>query len=401
MSRTRANSSGAAPETPHRAVRGSYLSDNVAIDRGNDGTLRYFRQDDPNREEYTYRKPFILELEITRHCNLRCVHCYAEAEDRDFAGELTLAEIGRVLDQAREIGMRELSLTGGEVFCRPDFLNIVDAGLERGFHVRFVTNATLLDDRLLAALCERPIKLITVSLDAVSPEAHERIRGPGTHARAVRAIDRFCEAGLHLSVITAISRLNFGDLDDLLAFCVRRRIDWQVQITSAKGRCPKDITLSPDEYYELGRRVARAIADDPPINIIPMDDLATFSHFPPLNILCRTWQGKCTGGLLNLFVRADGNVTPCSALCFAECVVGNLRRDSLKAICDEERCRKALSWLSAETLTGVCAACPYKLDCRGGCPEILLSMCRVRSENEYCYHRIEQDRILKETLSDA
>ncbi len=400
MSGPGANPSGGAP-SPLRAIQRSYPSDDILIERGGDGEPRYFRADDPHREEYTYRKPFILELEITRRCNLHCVHCYAEADDRSFAGELTLEEISRVLDEARDIGMRELSLTGGEVFCRPDFLDVVDAGIDRGYHVRFVTNGTLLDDELLAGLCERPIKLITVSLDAVSPEAHERIRGPGSHARAAAAIERLGEAGFHLSVITAFSRLNVGEFDDLLDFCVRRRINWQVQITSAKGRCPKDITLSPEEYYELGRKVAAALADDPPIHIIPMDDLATFSHFPPLNLLSRTWQGRCTGGLLNLFIRADGDVTPCSALCFAECVVGNVRRESLKAICDEQRCRKALSWQSIETLTGACATCPFQLDCRGGCPEILLSMCRVRTENDYCYHRIEQDRILRETLSDG
>jgi radical SAM protein with 4Fe4S-binding SPASM domain len=99
---------------------------------------------------------------------------------------------------------------------------------------------------------------------------------------------------------------------------------------------------------------------------------------------------------LNLFVRASGDVTPCSALCFAECIVGNVRRDSLRDICAQERCRHALAWLRAETLTGACATCPFKLECQGGCPEILLSMCQSRTENEYCFHRLEQARILRE-----
>jgi len=401
MGNGKASIGPAAPGPVFRATPCRDISDNVRIERGEDGTLRYFRADDPDGEEYTYRKPFILELEITRRCNLRCVHCYAQAENRDFADELTLDEIAAVLDQAREIGIRELSLTGGEVFCRPDFLDILDAGLRRGFSLRFVTNATLLDDRILAGLCRRPVKLITISLDAVSPEAHERIRGPGSHLPALQALDRLREAGFCLSVITAFSRLNLGEFDDLLAFCAKRGINWQVQITSAKGRCPRDITLSPDEYYELGRKVAEAIAAGPPIHITAMDDLKTFSHLPPLRLLSRSWQGRCTGGLLNLFVRANGDVTPCSALCFAECVVGNLRHERLKAICDEQRCRDALSWLSDRTLTGLCGSCTFKTRCQGGCPEILLSMCHTRTENEYCFHRVEQLRIVKETLSDA
>jgi len=377
------------------------LSDNILIETGADGRARYVRADDPAREEYSYRKPFILELEITRRCNLRCVHCYAEASDGAFPGELTRDEIARVLDDGREIGIREISLTGGEVLCHESFLDVVDDGIARGYDVRFVSNATLVTDEVVAELRRRPIKLVTVSLDAVRPELHERIRGAGTHAPTVRGIERLREAGLNVSVITAFSKLNVDDFDAILAFCVARRLDWQVQITSAKGRCAKAITLAPEEYYALGEKVARAFAAELPINVIPMDDMATFSQLAPLDALSRTWQGRCTGGLLNIFVRANGDVTPCSALAFAPCIVGNVRTESLKTICGEERCRDALAWLTPDALTGVCADCAFKEDCHGGCPEILLTMCADRTENEYCYHRIEQARILDDVFGGA
>lgn len=382
-----------------RAMPCEFMSDSVLVERRADGELRYFRADDPNRREYTYRKPFILELEITRRCNLKCVHCYAEAQDKAFADELTLEEIHTVLDDGRDLGIRELSLTGGEVFLRPDFLSIIDAGLQRSYNVRFVTNATLLTGGLLGQLCRRPIKLITISLDAITPAVHERIRGPGSYAPAVRGIRRLVDAGFAVSIITAFSRLNISEFDALLEFCAACGVNWQVQITSAKGRCPREITLSPDEYYELGRKVAAAYVAALPIQIIPMDDLATFSQLGPLSRLSATWQGRCTGGLLNIFVRANGDVTPCSALAFEQCVVGNIRRESLGDICHEERCRHNLSWLAPENLTGVCADCTFKRDCRGGCPEILMCMCKTRTENEYCYHRIEQQRILREVFN--
>ncbi len=388
---------GSAP----RAVPCDAIGDDVVVERAADGTVRYFRANDPAREEYSYDKPFILELEISRRCNLRCVHCYAWAEDRNYEGELSLAEIGELLSDARDLGIRELSLTGGEVMLRPDFLDIIDAGLDRGFGTRFVTNGTLLDDRLLGELCRRPITLITVSLDGVSAASHERIRGSGNHEPCMQAIDRLLEAGFAISVITAFSKLNIGEFDALLDFCVTRGIDWQVQITSAKGRCPQPITLSPDEYYGLGEKVALAISSGLPIHLTPMDDLATYSHFAPLSLLSETWKQECAGGKLNIFVRANGDVTPCSALCFDECVVGNVRQEPLSTICRERRCGAALAWLSADQLTGLCARCPFKQECQGGCPEILLSMCRSRTENEYCYHRVEQRRILSDVLGDG
>jgi radical SAM protein with 4Fe4S-binding SPASM domain len=370
------------------------MSDAVLIEPGEQGGWRYFRAEDPAREEYTYRKPFILELELTRRCNLRCVHCYAGADDRAFADELSLAELGRVLGEGHELGMRELSLTGGEVLLHADFLRVVDGAIDRGYAVRFVTNATLVDAALARELGRRAVKLVTVSLDGASAMGHEAIRGPGTHVAAVAGIERLLEAGLQLSIITAFSRLNIAEFDDLRDFCVRHDVAWQVQMTSAKGRCPHPITFSPEEYYALGERVARAIAAGPGIPIIAMDDLATYSHFPPLDRLGATWKRQCVGGILNIFVRASGEVTPCSALCFPECVVGNVRRESLGDICRQERCRHALAWLSADTLSGECASCPFKAECQGGCPEILISMCSSRTENEYCFHRIEQRRIL-------
>jgi len=80
-------------------------------------------------------------------------------------------------------------------------------------------------------------------------------------------------------------------------------------------------------------------------------------------------------------------------------VVGNIRRESLGDICTQERCRHNLSWLGPGNLSGVCADCTFKHDCQGGCPEILMCMCKSRTENEYCYHRIEQQRILREVFN--
>ncbi len=369
----------------------------MTVQREANGRRRYFRTDSETHEEYSYRRPFILELEITRQCNLHCVHCYAEAENRQFDDELNLDEIRRCLQSARAVGIPELSLTGGEVMMRPDFLDIIDAGLEHGFSVRFVTNGTLLDDAMMSALTKRPVKLITVSLDAISPEVHEAIRGSRTHGPAISAILRLKEAGFRVSVITAFSRINFPDFDPLFDFCKAHRIDWQVQITSAKGRCGVGITLNPEAYYQLGEKVAAAYVESSKgINIIPMDDLATFSHFAPLDRLSTTWQGMCTGGLLNLFVRANGDVTPCSALCFPTCIVGNIRTSRLEDICGEQRCEAVLKPFSKETRQGACRTCPFLESCNGGCPEILLSMCDTPFENRYCYHRIEQARILKD-----
>ncbi|MBU1242799.1 radical SAM protein [Myxococcota bacterium] len=342
----------------------------------------------PVPREFTCRHPYILELEITWACNLACPHCYVDAP-RACPDELTLPEIRTVLAQARAAGMLELSLTGGEVCCRPDLMDVIAAGHEAGFPVRLVTNGTLVTQKIARAWKNAGIELVTVSLDGVDPAVHDTIRGPGSHAKTLAGIAALTEAGLSVSLIAAFSRINFGQLPALWDFARLHRLGLQAQMVSGKGRTPRDLLLSPHQYYELGEQIAAIFAAHPH-RIVPMDDMVTPSNRFPLNQLARTWQKRCSGGILNLFVRANGDVTPCSALALPENVVGNIRDPGgLTMILEEERCRTNLEWCHAKNLHGICAGCPHADVCHGGCPDILLTLCRDRHENEYCYHRLE------------
>jgi radical SAM protein with 4Fe4S-binding SPASM domain len=361
------------------------------------GEISYSKTVGQETIEYNYKRPFIIELELTWKCNLKCYHCYVDATEETKCSELSMAEIKKIIDDSVELGMSELSLTGGEVFLCDHFYETLQYGMDAGLGLRFVTNGTLITDEVIEKLSLYPIKLVTVSLDACNEEIHNKIRGCDCYSRTVKGIERLIKAGYRVSIITAFSKDNLPCFKETLEFCRSRKLDWQVQITSQKGRCTMEHLLTPDQYYELGELVARAITDGQPMNIIPMDDLATFSRFYPLSILSSSWQGGCSGGKLNIFVRADGSVTPCSAISFEPFIAGNIRNDSLKTICQKEMCRPCLTeWLDPSFLTGTCAKCPHKVKCRGGCPEILCTMCDGKRENQYCYWKIEEEHIQKD-----
>jgi len=267
--------------------------------------------------------------------------------------------------------------------------------------VRLVTNGTLVTPAIARAWRVAGIELVTVSLDAVDPAVHDAIRGTGNHAKTLAGIAALQEAGLSVSLIAAFSQINFGQLPALWDFARTHRLGLQAQMVSGKGRTPKDLLLSPEQYYELGEQIAAIFAAHPH-RIVPMDDMVTPSNSFPLNQLARTWQKRCTGGILNLFVRANGDVTPCSALALPENVVGNIRAPGgLAAILDEERCRTNLEWCHARNLRGACAGCPHAEVCHGGCPDILLTLCRDRFENEYCFHRLETQSITAALLDPS
>ncbi len=139
------------------------------------------------------RLPVSASLEVTFRCNLRCAHCYQEhtSPARLAAGELSLAEIQDILDQAAAEGCLWLLLTGGEPFMRSDFLDIYAYAKRKGFVVTLFTNGTLITDRVADFLADLPPLGIEISLYGATQETYERVTGiPGSHARCIEGIER-------------------------------------------------------------------------------------------------------------------------------------------------------------------------------------------------------------------
>ena len=108
------------------------------------------------------RVPIDVSVEVTRRCPLACSHCYnnlplADPEAR--SSELTTQEHCRILDQLADAGCLWLLFTGGEIFARPDFLEIYRHAKRAGFLITLFTNGTLLTPRIADALTEwRPLR---------------------------------------------------------------------------------------------------------------------------------------------------------------------------------------------------------------------------------------------------
>ena len=182
---------------------------------------------DPNRVDGILarrgvaRAPLSGQWELTRRCNLRCVHCYTDPWNNAgrLARELSTHEVIRILDELQEAGCLSLAFTGGDPLARPDFPQIYQAAVERGFLVTVLCNGTLVGERTIRLWTEYPPEGVEITLNGISPGVLEAITTvPGSHARVLRGIRLVREAGLPLTVKANAMRPNFDELLAIKAF---------------------------------------------------------------------------------------------------------------------------------------------------------------------------------------
>ncbi|HXX33245.1 MAG TPA: radical SAM protein, partial [Thermodesulfobacteriota bacterium] len=118
----------------------------------------------------------MIAWELTRSCNLACVHCRASAERGPYAGELSTQEALKVMDGIALVGKPVIILTGGEPLLRSDVFDLAKYGTEKGFRMVMATNGTLFTEETVEKMKASGIQRISVSIDGPTPETHDAFR---------------------------------------------------------------------------------------------------------------------------------------------------------------------------------------------------------------------------------
>lgn len=141
-------------------------------------------------------------------CNIACRHCFISCGPRaDQVPMMSAAEVERALDEGRAAGMRQVYFTGGEPFLHPEIRRLVRAALELA-PLTLVTNGLLLDDGTAAWVAEEFLAArysldLRVSLDGMTQEQNDPVRGRGTFDQVVAGVRRLAARGLS-PVITVV-----------------------------------------------------------------------------------------------------------------------------------------------------------------------------------------------------
>lgn len=166
----------------------------------------------------TLAPPMGLIAELTHRCPLQCAYCANPLEMVAPRAELSTADWLRVIDEAAEIGILQLHLTGGEPMARPDLAQIVAHAAARGLYTNLITSGVLLSDAAMAELLAAGIDHIQLSFQGAAEDAADRTGGyKGGHARKLEAARRIREAGLTLTTNFVIHRQNIADLPAMIA----------------------------------------------------------------------------------------------------------------------------------------------------------------------------------------
>jgi Fe-coproporphyrin III synthase len=151
----------------------------------------------------------------TKTCNLKCVHCYAEAEIRKFSGELTTDEARAMIDDLAAFKVPALLMSGGEPLVRPDILDLAQYATTKGIRVTFSTNGTLIDEKKAARIADIGVSYVGISIDG-GEERHDHFRGQkGAFKGSIRGIRNCREKGIRVGVRFTVTQENLGEIENV------------------------------------------------------------------------------------------------------------------------------------------------------------------------------------------
>ena len=212
--------------------------------------LRYGKGESPGA--MAAARPIVV-WNCTRRCNLHCIHCYANAANQTFDGQMSTAEGKAFIRQLDDFGVPVLLFSGGEPLMRTDFLQLATYAGERGLGLVVSTNGTLMDQETARSLGQLQFREIGISIDAIG-ETNDKFRAhKGAFEAALRGIRTCVDLGLRVSLRMTITRDNFREIPSVLDLVEREginRVCFYHLAYAGRGNDLRAIDLSHKETRE-------------------------------------------------------------------------------------------------------------------------------------------------------
>lgn len=340
-------------------------------------------------------QPITAVWEVTMGCNFRCGHCGSSCEGA-LPGQLTTEEALDLCDQIADIGLKWITLSGGEPLTRLDTPELVKRLSDNGVLVNIITNGWLLDQKMAQKLKESGISTVAISIDG-TPEIHDKIRKKGAFEHARQAFDAMKKLGIRTGAVTTITKQNLDILPAMKEELIGMGVDtWQVQIGLPMGNLKQrpDWLLEPKQMRDI-IDFCYNTAKEGRIGIYPADCIGYYSmkELETKRISYKSnsysmWDG-CNAGVRGFGILHNGDILGCTSIRSKEFIEGNIRERKLRDIWEDEHAFLWRRQMAKEKLSGACKKCVYGSKCLGGCPNTRLTMKgSIYAENEYCAYNL-------------
>ncbi len=322
--------------------------------------------------------PRWIAWEITRRCNLRCIHCRSASETvvkehPDFSTE----EAFRVLEDIASYAKPVVVLSGGEPLLRTDMFDIAQKGTELGLRMCLATNGTLIDDDRCRRIKESGIKIVSLSLDGSTAEIHDDFRKQkGAFEGTIKAAELFRKHGIEFIINSSFTKRNQKEIPKVYKLAKELGATaWYMFMIVPTGRGEEIMSelISKEDYEKILEWHYHMEKDEKDILVRPTCAPHYYRivrqkakeegiRFERRSLKFSTGGAKgCIAGQLICLIDVDGNLLPCS---YFPKPAGNIFKQSFKEIWENSELFKELR--DFKGYKGRCGACEYIHVC-GGC----------------------------------
>ncbi len=165
--------------------------------------------------QFSSDKRPVVVWNVTRRCNLKCVHCYAHAKNIAFDNELSTREGKILIDDLADFGVPVMLFSGGEPLVRKDLPELAAYAVKKGMRAVISTNGTLITPQIARTLKDIGLSYVGISLDGME-EINDRFRGvKGAFRLALKGIENCKKAGIKVGLRFTINKSNAGQIPDI------------------------------------------------------------------------------------------------------------------------------------------------------------------------------------------
>jgi len=354
--------------------------------------------------------PKWIAWEITRRCNLRCVHCRS-ASEMEMKGhpDFSTEEAYRVLDDIVSYAQPVVVLSGGEPLTRKDVFEIAQYGTNKGLRMCLATNGTLVTDDICEKIKQSGIRIVSLSLDGADAAVHDDFRSEkGAFAGTMNAAKLFKKHGIEFIINSSFTKRNQEQIP--LVYKLAKELGataWYMFMIVPTGRgeeimneliSKEDYDKILDWHYDMEKEedllLVRPTCAPHYYRVTLQRAKEDGEKFKKRTLKFSTGGSKgCLAGQLICLIDVDGNVLPCS---YFNLPAGNVREKSFKEIWEGSDLFKDLR--DFKKYKGRCGACEYINVC-GGCRARAYSVYGDYLEEEpFCSYkpkRLEREKVEK------